>query len=107
MQGKYISKTSARYFHPFSSFAAHNTLILKKDSTFYYQTCGSVATGYWRIKQDSLILTYLTHKATRDSSELNKLKCHFSIKANGDLHRSIYTENNKLIYDYLVKVREK
>ena len=43
------------------------TLKLRKDSTYYYQSCGNIITGYWRVIDDSLCLFDETNRWRTDS----------------------------------------
>jgi hypothetical protein len=47
-------------------------LILKKDSTFHYETCGLLINGGWNTKNDSLRLHVSAIKFVNDS--INKIK---------------------------------
>jgi hypothetical protein len=80
-------------------------LNIQFDSTFRFQTCGSIATGTWRIKQDSLILTALTNVSGNDSSRhFNNGRYVYVIRNSGELHRRFYSEKKEKLLDYLVKV---
>ena len=47
-------------------------LLLKKDATFYFETCGIVTSGTWIIKEDLLVLNVEQSKFKNDS--LSKIK---------------------------------
>ena len=44
---------------------------IKEDSTFYYQTCGNIVTGNWRLKKDTLYLFSESNRWRNDSLHLN------------------------------------
>jgi len=107
IEGEYITKHVSQleffFSSPFYHFARGMKLDIKDDSTFRFETCGSIATGIWKIKQDSLILTPLTNKSRKDSVELRKSKFAYLIKPDGELHRIIYTFDKEKMLDRLVK----
>ena len=55
-------------------FTIGNKLILKSDSTFFYETCGDISNGTWKtdLSNDSVILYCRQFKYKNDS--LNKIK---------------------------------
>ena len=55
-------------------FFVGSELILNPDSTFKYKTCGNLMTGYWKCKNDSLLLLAKTNRWRSDS--LNKYGYH-------------------------------
>jgi hypothetical protein len=88
--GRYGSVTFPFYK---GRYVIGNTLTLKKDATFFYQTCGENIRGKWKTKRDSLYL-FCTSFVYRNDSLNNALNplCNesevyegFRILKNGDL----------------------
>lgn len=110
IQGQYITKHFSlleRLRHPFTGYVSGMKLDVKTDSTFHFESCGSIWTGTWKVKQDSLILRALTCISKVDSSQLKNGRNNlfvYAIKNNGELHREIYFAKKGYLPDYLMKV---
>lgn len=98
------------------SYAIGEILKLKKDSTYVYNTCGNVISGYWRIRGDTLLLFCQKFRYKRDS--LNRVldtNCRgsidkFYIHPNGELRQQFYvtipkSKRKVLGLNYLVKYK--
>jgi hypothetical protein len=48
------------------------TLILKNDSTYFYDTCGILLDGYWSVRNDSLLMKVDNIRYKNDS--INKIR---------------------------------
>jgi hypothetical protein len=71
VSGNYVSHISKfdlikGYFNK-KFYATGTSLNIKKDSTYYLQTCGNIIEGKWKRKDDSLLLFKYSNKYRIDS----------------------------------------
>ncbi len=72
LSGEYRSKTYSYYeklmfYFNKETYTLHSIIVLKKDSSFLYTTCGNEMKGKWRVKYDSLILECKQNTFRNDS----------------------------------------
>jgi hypothetical protein len=105
--GLYESKPVSKLDMLFKAYAIGMKLDIRKDYTFRYETCGNIASGTWKLKDDVLVLTPLEHKAKKYSSELDKKPIFYQDLKIGDLYRPLRDETNNVVVDQLEKISKK
>lgn len=89
-----------------------STLEIKRDSSYIKTTCGSISSGYWKLRGDTLLL--FCQKFTHRNDSLNSVwdtDCSqsvdtFYIHPNGELRQKFFIKEFKQIaLNYFVKVK--
>ncbi len=105
------SYKSTKPFLSIGNYTIGNTLCVKNDNTFLYETCGEIIRGKWKLKLDSLFLYCTTYTYKNDSlNKTLKTSCSenvpvevFYVYKNGDL-LSEFRYNNKTYRNRLKKI---
>jgi hypothetical protein len=107
--GIYVSKKLSiveRFRLPFNSFVMGMEMEIAQDSTFTFESCGSVGKGVWKVQEDSLILKFTSFTSKLDSSKILRTQIAYKIESNSELHRTIDLKkgtNILKVHDVLIK----
>jgi hypothetical protein len=83
------------------------TLILKKDSSYHYDTCGLLIDGSWKVRNDSLIMSVSNIRFANDS--INNIRTpeirddFLKYQIENDILYGFINENNSLRINKLIK----
>lgn len=109
--GNYINEKPSLLeccLHPFYHYLFGRTLTISADSTFSLEFCTTVCKGFWKVKQDSLILTLSSCRPKKDTtSSVSTERYSYKIRDNGELY-SVFKGSKSGIksHDYFVRVKK-